>query len=116
MIEPPPHVAEHIAKGESRDPDLRGSGPRHVPNRAWRTPLYYRRPRQHLASVVLICEGVTIDDTNFSRTGEGNDAALLETGQGAAHGFDRKRQIIGDVTARYGQPEAVRHAISHALL
>src|SRR5580692_1414305 len=117
MIEPPPHVAEDIAKGERGDPDLHGSGPRHFQWRAWRAPpLYYRRPRQHLASVVLICEGLTIDDTNFSRTGERNDAALLEPGQGAAHGFDRKRQIIGDVIACYRQREPIRQAIPYALL
>jgi hypothetical protein len=75
------HVAENIAKGESWDPDLHGSGPRHITRWARRAPLHCRRPRQHVVGVVLICEGVAIDNANFSRTGECNDAALLEPGQ-----------------------------------
>ena len=48
----------------------------------------------HLPDKAIVAqepEGVTIDDTNFSRTGERNDAALLEPGQGPAHGFDQER-------------------------
>ena len=52
---------------------------------------------------MLICDGVAIDDANFSRAAERNHAALLESRQGTAHGFDRKRQIIGDVIACYGK-------------
>jgi len=53
-------------------------------------------PGQHLANLGFICEGVAIDDANFSWTGKRNDAAVLEPGQGAAHGLDRKRQVIGN--------------------
>jgi hypothetical protein len=38
VIEPSPHLAEDVAKGEGRDPDLHGSSLRHIPRPAAREP------------------------------------------------------------------------------
>jgi two-component system response regulator FixJ len=60
-----------------------------------------------------VFQGAPVQDLDRSLARQGNDAPVLQIGDGTTHGLDRNREIFGDVIARHRQfdlPPSLRSA------
>jgi len=63
--------------------------------------------------VLAVFKHIPIDNFDSAGSRQLDDAAVLEVGQRAAHGFDRYCEVVGDIVARDGKSDAVSAIMRH---